>query len=103
MEKTAQYLKVVEPAVKYMLAKTDDSSLDREIVNTWSTIVGLFKKLQKSLDSELLACYRKTIVLAVLHLNKEISSLALSLLDLKDSVDEKAKKVKYYAVLNGIF
>jgi hypothetical protein len=95
IEKTGTYLKIIEPVVKYMLAKVDDNSLEREISTTWSTIVGLFKKLQKSLNYELLSCYRQTIVLAMLHLNMDISSTAFSILDMKDSVDDKSKMVYF--------
>ncbi|XP_058802826.1 uncharacterized protein LOC131670866 [Phymastichus coffea] len=93
VEKTAVYLKVSEPMVKILLkTQTDDTNLEKEICRTWHTIVSLFKKLQKHFNYELLSCYRPTIIMAMLHLNDEISSAALSMLDMKDSVDDKMRQ-----------
>lgn len=94
VEKAAAYLKVTEPMVKVMLkTQTEDAELEKEITSIWSTIVNLYKKLENDLKYELLSCYRETIVTATLHLNNDISSAAMSMLDLKDGADEKMKQL----------
>ncbi|XP_014220188.1 telomere-associated protein RIF1 [Trichogramma pretiosum] len=92
-EKTAAYLKIIEPAIKKMLTKNDDSFLEKEIVNTWTTIVSLFKNLQKEFSYDLLLSYRETISLAMLHLNEDIVHSACSIVDLRDGLDDKSKKL----------
>lgn len=94
VEKTSICLRNVQPAIKDMLSINDDN-LEREISDTWKTVVGLFKKLQKNLNYDLLDCYRPVIVLAMMHLNKEISSITFSILDLKNNLDEKSKSVSF--------
>lgn len=94
VEKTSVCLKHVQPVIKNMLsAVNDDADLEAEISSTWKSVVGLFKKLQKYLSSDLLSCYRSTIVTAIMHLNKDVSSVALSILDLKGNLDDKSKLV----------
>ncbi|KAJ8683442.1 hypothetical protein QAD02_019234 [Eretmocerus hayati] len=94
LEKTHLYLESMEPPIRMMLTeRIEDSDLENEVSKVWSCIVGLFKKFSKPLNGQLLSCYREAIVSAVLHLNKDISSVAFSILDMKNTLDDKSKKV----------
>ncbi|XP_023247300.1 telomere-associated protein RIF1 [Copidosoma floridanum] len=89
IEKTALYLKTVEPAVKLMISKIDHVSFGSEILKTWTDIVGLFTRLQKSLNDELLSCYRQTIIMAAW--NPTTAAATFPIADINCSVDEKTR------------
>lgn len=109
LDKTAFYLKIIQPTVNDMLAMINDNAnvepdLKAEISSTWNSVFGLLKNVHKSQNyHELLRSYEKDIVSTILH--ADISSVANSIFDLKDSVDEKSRKVrddffKFFFTLN---
>ena len=95
-QKALTYLKAVKVAIECMIATSYKYSLDEEIANTWSTIVGLFKKLQKILNYDILNTYRKVIAYGMLHENKNVVSEAYSLMEIKKNLDDDSRKVSLF-------
>lgn len=92
-EKALFYMKETRPTIELMLKTDAEENLVKEITSTWETIVSILRGLSTMLDANFLTFYRDTILVALKHPNAEISSQALSVLEMKDNLEEAARAI----------
>ncbi|XP_034952026.1 telomere-associated protein RIF1 [Chelonus insularis] len=90
-EKIIIYLGIINSTIENMLKIKAPESIQKEIINTWETVVLIFRGLFKMLTFNFLNLYRETIKLGLLHANAEIASETLSLIDIKKDLDDKSR------------
>lgn len=64
-----------------------------QIINTWETIISIFKGLNKLLNHELLLSYERAITKATQHSNSCIRSLAWSIFEVKNDFNNISKQI----------
>jgi len=64
-----------------------------QVTSTWEIIVSIFKGFNKQLSQKILSSYKDAIVSAINHSSPEITSLAQSIFEIKDSLDDSAKRI----------
>lgn len=100
-------LKQIVNAVEFILSPTKQLELEPDVTNTWSTVVNIFKNLnkKKALNYDLLVTYKKAIALSINHASTEIHSFGASILDCTDGNDDKTsafmKTMKYELLQNS--
>ncbi|XP_076656705.1 uncharacterized protein LOC143361301 [Halictus rubicundus] len=91
-QKVISYLQVCRPAVELILSSKIDL-INKEVINTWETIVSIFKGLNKLVDYDLILSYKKAIILALSHRNLDVQNQAVSLFDLTNVLSGNAKSI----------
>ncbi|XP_044004006.1 telomere-associated protein RIF1 [Aphidius gifuensis] len=88
--KTLDYLEAVKSTIEYMLKiEVRDDNIEKEIINTWDTVVIIIKGHAKYLTSYFIAVYHDTFLAAYCHKSVEIVANIMSLnesIDLKQDV-----------------
>jgi len=64
-----------------------------QVASTWEIVVSIFKGFNKQLSHKILSSYKDAIVSAINHSSPEITSLAQSIFEIKDSLDDSAKRI----------
>ncbi|KAK0174305.1 hypothetical protein PV327_010970 [Microctonus hyperodae] len=85
------YLDVLKPSIEHMLEFEYAVSVEKEIINTWEIVVIILRGLAQLLTHEFILSYQKAIILALCHKNNEISVQAMSLIDIKNNLNEEVK------------
>lgn len=85
------YLGVLKPSIEHMLEFEYPVSVEKEIINTWEIVVIILRGLTQLLTHEFILSYQKAIILALRHNNNEILAQAMSLIDIKNNLNEEVK------------
>lgn len=93
MKKSLQYLEVVRPSIEFLLSQKTSEFIEKEIADTWDTVVTIFKGVNKHLTYDLLSSFQKCIVLALCHTSPKIISQAQVILGLGSNLEQKASKL----------
>ncbi|KOX79489.1 Telomere-associated protein RIF1 [Melipona quadrifasciata] len=87
-EKVILYLQVCKPAIELML-----QSEYKEVINTWESIIIIFKGLGKLINYDLLSSYKKLIIQALNHINHDIQNQTTSLFELQSVLSDSCKLI----------
>ncbi|CAD1476498.1 unnamed protein product, partial [Heterotrigona itama] len=87
-EKVILYLQICKPAIELIL-----QSEYKEVVNTWESIIIIFKGLGKLINYDLLSSYKKLIIQALNHTNHDIQNQTTSLFELKSVLSDSCRLV----------